>query len=101
MSLEERVTLLETQVADLQATSRGWAEVAVSAASRAGIASDLLTKVYREVREIKGTLGQHTQTLDRHTELLDGHTVTLDGHTAKLDRHTELLEQILARLPDR
>ena len=94
MTLEERVAVLEHDVAVLRSETRGWAEVAVSARSQAESAREMMTLIYHEIIGLKGVQNQHTQTLDRHTQ-------TLDRHTQTLDQHTVLLHEILERLPPR
>jgi polyhydroxyalkanoate synthesis regulator phasin len=104
--LTGRVGALEERVEKVEASTRGWAAVAVAARDRTGAAAEMLTLLHRDVRGIREVvdqhttiLNQHTAKLDEHTAKLDEHTAKLDEHTAKLDEHTGLLREILARLP--
>ncbi len=106
MTLEQRVTVLEHDVAELRSQTHGWAEVAVTVANQASSAGRLLTLVYREITEVKSDVSElkrDVSDLKRDvsdlTGVVAGHTEKLNQHTETLNQHTVLLLEILARLP--
>ncbi|MBV9445984.1 MAG: hypothetical protein JO345_08835 [Streptosporangiaceae bacterium] len=113
MDLESRVTAVEEGLAAvrekelpaLRAETRGWAEIAVKAASRADAAAEIINLIYQDVRETKSDAADIKTVQEEHGRRLDGIDVRLDGIDGRLDtqgeqlaEHGEMLQKILAKL---
>ena len=106
MDLEARVTAVEEGLAAvrekelpaLRAETRGWAEIAVKAASRADAAAEIINLIYQDVRETKSDVASIKTVQEEHGRRLDGIDVRLDAQGEQLAEHGEMLQKILAKL---
>jgi hypothetical protein len=102
-SLEERVTILEAQLAEIRAESDHATTMAVVAAREALTARDAHRKNIELLNALRVTQAEHTATLAGHTATLADHTSRLDAIDGKLGQLTvgvHTIESLLRRLVD-
>jgi chromosome segregation ATPase len=127
MGLDERVATLEREVTavrtgdiptlekkyrDVLTETRGWGGIAVDAKNTVSNASELLDRIYDEVRESRQwrqTTDGRLDKMDARIDKMDARIDKIDGRLDKMDKridgidgtlaeHGKLLLQILAKL---